>query len=272
MRILGWVMVVGALVGTMPCEVRADPGEPLRIQIDKSTVDLKAHRLELKISRPAGKVTIKVYGESGAVLADSETSFEGEPAFAPLVVQWSPSSDESVGKIELYAYDVDGYYTGVALTPWSIVVPHEEVNFARDSSEIAPSEKPKLEASYAKIADALKRHRELGTITLFIAGHTDTVGTAAHNLQLSNRRAFSIARWFQSRGLPIPIAYEGFGESALLVKTADEVNQPRNRRVDYILAVDEPALKATAFRPSWKRLGAEGSAPASGGGSAKKTP
>ncbi|HEY8923491.1 MAG TPA: OmpA family protein, partial [Polyangia bacterium] len=65
----------------------------------------------------------------------------------------------------------------------------------------------------------------------------------------------SISRWFKGHGLRIPVAYEGFGESALAVQTADNVDEIRNRRVDYILSIDEPALRATGFRPSWKRLG-----------------
>jgi hypothetical protein len=54
--------------------------------------------------------------------------------------------------------------------------------------------------------------------------------------------------------LKIPIAFEGFGESALLVKTADEVDEPRNRRADYILSVEEPVFKSSGFRPSWSRV------------------
>jgi hypothetical protein len=38
------------------------------------------------------------------------------------------------------------------------------------------------------------------------------------------------------------------------VKTADEVDEPRNRRVDYILSIDEPVMKTTGFRPAWRRV------------------
>ena len=48
------------------------------------------------------------------------------------------------------------------------------------------------------------------------------------------------------------IAYEGMGESAPLVKTADEVDEPKNRRVDYILALEPPAAKSGTI--SWKAL------------------
>ena len=170
------------------------------------------------------------------------------------MVTWSPSSDAPVGKIEVFAYDKDGYYKGIAITPWAVSIPHEEVNFGATRLDIDDSEKPKLEASLIKVNEAVLSHKDLGKITLFIAGHTDTVGTTAYNAQLSRGRAQSIASWFRRRGLKIGIAFEGFGESALLIKTPDETDEPKNRRVDYILAIDEPVMKTTGLRPAWKRI------------------
>jgi outer membrane protein OmpA-like peptidoglycan-associated protein len=235
----------------------ASPSEqlaPLQVQVDKSKVDLKAHRLELRMSRQASKVTIKVQGDSGAILADESHDFSARPAGSTLIVTWSPSSDEPVAKIEVFGWDAFGYYAGVAIVPWSVSIPHEEVNFRTNSAQIDNAEKDKLEKSYVLVTEALDRHRNLGQVVLFIVGHTDTVGTDAHNFRLSLARAQSIAQWFRGRGLTIPIAYEGVGETALLVKTADEVDEPRNRRADYILAVDEPTLKTSGFRPAWKRV------------------
>ena len=231
----------------------AAPTSKLDVTIDKSKVDLKEHRLEVRMNHVAAKVTIKVFDESGAVLADQEHEFAGSAPGSPLIVTWSPSSDATVGRIEVFGYDEDGAYKGIAITPWAVSIPHEEVNFRRDSADIDDPEKPKLEASFAKVTEAVAAHKDLGRIALFIAGHTDSVGTAAYNLQLSRARAQAIAGWFRKRGLKIPIAFEGFGESALLVKTPDEVDEPRNRRVDYILSIDEPAFKTSGFRPAWKR-------------------
>ena len=230
------------------------PRGNLEILIDKAKVDLKEHHLELKMNHVAAKVTIKVYDESGVVLADEEHDFAGRAPASSLLVTWAPSSDSAVARIELFAYDEDGAYKGVAIVPWSVSIPHEEVNFRRDSSDIDDGEKPKLEASLVKVNEAVASHKELGKIALFIAGHTDTVGTSAYNVQLSRARAQAIASWFRRRGLKIPIAFEGFGESSLLVKTPDEVDEPKNRRVDYILSVDEPVMKTTGFRPGWRRV------------------
>ena len=252
--LLSLVSVVARADDEVPPVAEAAPRSPLDILIDKSKVDLKEHRLEVKMNHIAGKVTLKVYDDTGAVLADQEQDFSGRAAGSTLVVTWSPATDATVGKIEVFAYDKDGFYKGVAIVPWSISIPHEEVNFRRDSSDIDDSEKPKLEASFVKVTEAVLAHKDLGKITFFIAGHTDTVGTAAYNIQLSRARAQSIASWFRRRGLKIGIAFEGFGESALLVKTPDETDEPKNRRVDYILAIDEPVMKTSGLRPAWKRI------------------
>src|SRR5258706_11338948 len=134
------------------------------VVIDKSKVDLKEHRLEVKMSHVASKVTIKVYDESGVVLADEEHDFTGRAAGSALVVEWSPSSDAAVARIEVFAYDEEGAYKGVAIVPWSVSIPHEEVNFRRDSADIDEPEKSKLEASLVKVNEALAAHRELGRI------------------------------------------------------------------------------------------------------------
>jgi outer membrane protein OmpA-like peptidoglycan-associated protein len=227
---------------------------PLEVYIDKAKVDLEAHRLELRMSRKAGRVVVKVFDEQRGVIAEEEHDFAGRPANSLLKVSWSAGSDEKVARIEVFAYDAYGYYKGVALVPWSLSVPHEEVNFATDSATIRDSEVPKLEQSRATIVSAVEQHKELGSISLYIAGHTDTVGSAAHNLELSRKRARAIAAWFQKRGLPVPIAFAGFGESALVVKTGDEVDEPRNRRVDYVLAIEAPVLKTSGRTPAWQKL------------------
>jgi outer membrane protein OmpA-like peptidoglycan-associated protein len=226
---------------------------PMQVELDKSKVDLKEHHLEVRASHDLVKVTIKVTGDSGNVLDNQSIDLGPQPANAPLVVRWSPINEEVVARIEVSVYDADGGWRTITIVPWSVVIPHEEVNFRTDSYQIDDSERPKLEASFTKVTEALGRHPEI-RVTLFIAGHTDTVGEAGYNLRLSRQRAQSIARWFRQRGVKIPIAFEGFGETALLVKTADEVDEPRNRRVDYIISVDEPVFKTSGRRPGWSRL------------------
>lgn len=272
-RVYAWVMrrsilsrcvaaafVAAALVhtGVPAATARAEEAPrnlpPLKVLIDKSKVDLDAHRLELKMSRKAGLVQIKVYGDSGELIADEEHDFAGRPAGATLTVTWSPKRDEPIAKIEVFAHDAFGYYSGVRIVPWSLSIPHEEVNFETDSAVVRASEEPKLEATVSKILAAVEEHKDLGAITLYVAGHTDTVGTAEHNLELSRRRAQAISVWFRRHGIRIPIAAAGLGEFAPAVKTEDEVDEPRNRRVDYVLSVEEPRFKTSDRAAAWHRL------------------
>jgi outer membrane protein OmpA-like peptidoglycan-associated protein len=247
-----------AQAADIPCEPKAGgaaaKGPKLELSIDRSKVDLAGRQLEVKLSRPACKVVLKVIGESGAVLANVAKPFDGFPAGTALVVSWSPSSPEPVARIEVWGHDTAGFFVGMAVIPWNVKIPHEEVNFENDSDAIRASEVPKLEASLQKVKEALSKHKDLGNISLFIAGHTDSVGSAEHNLGLSRRRARAIAGWFRGRGVKIPIAYEGLGESSQAVKTPDEVAEPRNRRVDYILAIEPPRLPTGSVSFGWKGI------------------
>jgi OOP family OmpA-OmpF porin len=66
-----------------------------------------------------------------------------------------------------------------------------------------------------------------------IEGHTDTVGSADYNKELSDRRAAAVVDYLaanfkvdRSRLEPV-----GMGEQGLLVPTPDQTAEPRNRRV-----------------------------------------
>ncbi len=75
-----------------------------------------------------------------------------------------------------------------------------------------------------------------------VEGHTDTVGPPEINMELSTRRALAafgemlrtvprLTTYRNLRGQPV-LAVAGYGEMRLAVPTADNVNEPRNRRID----------------------------------------
>jgi outer membrane protein OmpA-like peptidoglycan-associated protein len=228
-------------------------GGKLTMQVDRSTIDIQAHHLEVQMNRPVSRIEVKVLGEHKELLAEETLRPSDVTVGEPIVVRWSQVEKGEVARIELYGYDTEDNWVGVAIVPWNVKIAHEEVHFETDKAAIDKSEAPKLQDSLLRINEAIERYRELGSIQLFIAGHTDTVGTPGYNLDLSRRRAQSIAAWFVKNGLSIPVAFEGFGESAPLVETKDEVDEPRNRRVDYILSVEPPVGKS-GRAPAWKYL------------------
>lgn len=230
------------------------PTGKLAMTIDRAHVNLDDHRLEVKLNQPACKVTLKVIGESGRTIAESAKGFGGASAGTALVASWTPSQIEPILRIEVWGHDTHGRYVGMQITPWNVSIDHEEVNFETDSDAIRDSEVPKLQASLDKIKEIANRHKDLPGIALYIAGHTDTVGSPEHNLTLSRKRARAIAAWFRSKGLKMPVSFEGFGEHSPIVKTGDEVAEARNRRVDYILALEPPRLPSGSVQFGWRGL------------------
>jgi len=72
-----------------------------------------------------------------------------------------------------------------------------------------------------------------GSIDIVISGHTDTVGEKEYNYKLSLERAQATYKILVANGaIPANIAVTSHGEGNPLIKTADEVAEPKNRRVE----------------------------------------
>lgn len=68
---------------------------------------------------------------------------------------------------------------------------------------------------------------------MMVIGHTDSVGGTQGNDTLSLQRAVSVRGWLIEGGVVAgKIEAVGRGERELLVPTGDEVDEPRNRRVE----------------------------------------
>lgn len=235
----------------MPLQFDAELWGPLHMKMDKADVDVAGRKVKFSLSRPAGKAVVRVLMDTGKTAFDGEVEFKGEPAGTPLEITW-PEKPGKVMRISIQAYDTATFFTGVEISPWQIDIPHEEVNFDSGKSDIRAEENDKLDASYVQITDAVMKYGRLAELKLYIAGHTDTVGKADANKALSMNRAQALGRWLRKRGLSIPIFYEGFGEGALLVGTADETDEVKNRRAEYIIAIEAPTMGPTTQQ--WKRL------------------
>ena len=85
------------------------------------------------------------------------------------------------------------------------------------------------------VLDALRKEVSAGS-EVQITGHTDTVGTLQANDKLSLDRASEVRAALVTQGLPVANArIVGRGEREPRVKTADEVGEAANRRVEVIL-------------------------------------
>ncbi len=107
-----------------------------------------------------------------------------------------------------------------------------EVSFDFNSAKIKPTFRPPLD----KIADILIRYPR-SQIT--IVGHTDSVGAEQYNLDLSSRRAISVADYLVSRGVSADrLGTEGRGELEPRADNDTADGRALNRRVEVFVVPD----------------------------------
>lgn len=95
-----------------------------------------------------------------------------------------------------------------------------------EGSTLSDESKAVVDKMFAEIA-----RRPAAEIT--VIGHTDTVGTDAFNDKLSLERAQAVREILIGMGVPAQnISAAGRGRREPLIATGDNVNEPRNRRVE----------------------------------------
>jgi outer membrane protein OmpA-like peptidoglycan-associated protein len=98
--------------------------------------------------------------------------------------------------------------------------------FLGDSDELTPESKPEIPRLLAEIAGRPAPE-------VLVVGHTDRQGALEYNDALSRRRAERVRADLVQRGVAADrITVAGRGEREPVVPTADEVPEPRNRRVE----------------------------------------
>lgn len=103
-----------------------------------------------------------------------------------------------------------------------------DIMFAFDSSEVKPEFRQALE----RLADYLRRPP--GFKSLVIEGHTDSIGSADYNNQLSLRRSTAVKKVLLSMGLPASkVRAVGWGEFKPIADNGNYQGRSLNRRVEF---------------------------------------
>ncbi|HLJ19970.1 MAG TPA: OmpA family protein [Stellaceae bacterium] len=86
------------------------------------------------------------------------------------------------------------------------------------------------------VRQAAETYRRTGVARVEVTGYTDLAGTPRYDLDLSKRRAATVRAALIAQGIPGNSITERWrGKDDPLVRTADGVREPQNRRVDIVL-------------------------------------
>jgi outer membrane protein OmpA-like peptidoglycan-associated protein len=161
-----------------------------------SSVVVKSNKSEQVLNTPYQQA---IGQEDKPLVADKTTAAEVQKAHPQLIAALPPKANK---------YILNFLPGGTNLTPES------------------EAQLPTLLADVAKRAGA----------DLVVSGHTDTTGALAANDALSLKRAQVVAQLLVGKGASESrIEAVGRGKRELLVPTADEVDEPKNRRVEIIV-------------------------------------
>ncbi len=105
----------------------------------------------------------------------------------------------------------------------------QDLLFATDSASLSGS----LTSDLRAVAASLQKYPNS---TIQVIGHTDNVGEAAYNQDLSQRRAVAVAEVLRNSGVPSGrISTIGRGEDAPIASNQTDSGRAQNRRVEIII-------------------------------------
>jgi len=98
--------------------------------------------------------------------------------------------------------------TEIRQTPRGVVITFRNVLFAFDSADLTPQARREIE----RMAFVLNHPQAIGR-RITLEGYTDSIGTDAYNLELSRRRAASVAEELVARGVArARLSVDGLGK------------------------------------------------------------
>lgn len=223
----------------------------LSVDLSRASADIAARTVTVRASAPVTQAEIVAYGAHKAVLEQTTVPVTREDDGTVVV----PFVGDP-GQVVLLDVTLknETAWAGFTYSPWFLDIPHEDVLFLTDSAEIPKDQEFKLELTLEQLHDVIDKYGKIVPVKLYIAGCTDTVGDAAHNRDLSTRRARSIATWLRAHGYTYPIYYYGFGEDLLAVPTGDGVDNASNRRALYMVGANPPPAGSGVPAVAWKPL------------------
>ena len=203
------------------CSVKRDLIAPTPSNRDPIIPPPANKELIVLLLDPDGKVgTIQVTTEGGSQILD-------KPGYATQVedVNKPPGPPRPINEKEI----TDVFGPTLAAQPDSagrfisfiLYFEHNSPKLTQESKNLLPR--------------VLKTIKNRKSNEVYVAGHTDLVGTDAYNIELSSRRAKHVRDLLVSSGIKSSSVFVSYyGKARPSVPTDDEAPEPRNRRVEVI--------------------------------------
>ena len=120
---------------------------------------------------------------------------------------------------------------------FSFALSNANVTFAFDSAKL----NPQFDAVLNQVAQTLVEYNKT---VIQVAGHTDSTGSHAYNMKLSEQRAASVKAYLESQGVPAArMVTIGAGPDYPIASNDTEAGRAQNRRVEItIVPVTQESL------------------------------
>jgi outer membrane protein OmpA-like peptidoglycan-associated protein len=112
---------------------------------------------------------------------------------------------------------------------------NDSIHFDTGRDTIKAESNPMLD----QVAALINQHGEIQRIR--VEGHTDNIGDADYNKDLSARRAASVVRYLVGKGVAAArLAAAGYGYDKPIASNETALGRARNRRVEFTIVADAP--------------------------------
>ena len=158
--------------------------------------------------------------------------------FTPVAVSAQSQKDEAAQAFSMTLRDAQGDSAQFLPNSEQLTPRAREyfLQIAKQYAQTKPPEGAKPEQAKAW-QDAMRNRR------LLLIGHTDDTGSSAHNADLSERRAKTVAQLLRQNGVPQEQLYfQGAGEGYPIADNATEQGRGQNRRVEFVEVFSDEAL------------------------------
>jgi outer membrane protein OmpA-like peptidoglycan-associated protein len=194
-----------------------------------------------KTKLPLANASVGILDAKGNVIATEKTNSEGKVSY-PIECNLGYGLQISAQNFESTTSAVKANKAGattveVALTPSEVIITDKEVilspiYFDYDKSNITAQ-------GSAELDKLVKVMKDNPSMVIFVKAHTDSKGSQAYNLNLSEKRAQSTVQYLISKGISQGnISGKGFGSTEQKVNcgtNCTEEQDAQNRRSEFLI-------------------------------------